>query len=123
MMQIHVKECALKASLGVYAEEKNAPRDIVVNASLVLADRLWEKAARSDAMVDTIDYVAVENAMKAVAEAKHYDLIEHLIYEMAKRIFALHKDIEQLSLEIEKPGALKHARTVAVQLDLMREDI
>lgn len=122
-MQIHIKELALEAPLGVYAEEKNTPRPIVVNATLTMHGSVFDAAAQSDALADTLDYVAVENAIEQIASAKHYDLIEHLAYEIAVAVFALHPRIEQLSLEIEKPGALRKARTVAIQIDLMREDV
>lgn len=65
---------------GVLAEEKTRAQPFEVDLDLEVDLR---RAGQSDALADTVDYGAVADAVRAVVEGDHSDLLEHLAERIA----------------------------------------
>lgn len=115
---IEIRDLLLRGILGINPEEREKKQDILVNLTLFVDLR---PAGMSDNIADTANYRTI---------TKH--VIEHV--ETVKRytIEALATDIAHLCLEdprvdrvrvrVEKPGALRFARSVGVEIERGRED-
>ena len=110
--KIHIRDLALRCIIGVYAKERDAAQEVVINITL-WAD--LAPAGRSDDLADTVDYKAVKNAIVAMVETSRFQLIEALAEQVAAICLAA-DGVAAAKVLIEKPGALTGARTVGVEL-------
>jgi len=110
--KIHIRDLALRCIIGVYAKERDAAQEVVINITL-WAD--LARAGRSDDLADTVDYKAVKNAIIAMVEASRFQLIETLAETIAAICLAA-DGVAAARVLVEKPGALTGARTVGVEL-------
>lgn len=85
MAQIDIEITALRVpvSLGVHDFERKARQDVTVDLVLTL-----EGVPQTDSISETAHYDEVADAVQAVADLKHYDLIETLAMAIAERVKA-----------------------------------
>ena len=108
--EIRIKDLRLRCVVGVYPEERREKQDVVIQVRME-AD--LGAASRSDALADTVDYKAIKKRIVLAVEASSYQLIERL----AGRVAELCLDdprVQAVDVEVEKPGALRFARTASV---------
>jgi len=80
------------------------------------------RAAASDAVADTIDYKQVAKRVLAYVAGTEFHLIETLAHRLALLLleeFAL----AWVSVEVNKPGAIRHSRDVGVRVLRRRADL
>ncbi len=108
--EIRIKDLQLRCVVGVYPEERREKQDVVIQVRME-AD--LDAASRSDFLSDTVDYKAIKKRIVLAVEASSYQLIERL----AGRVAEICLDdplVQAVEVEVEKPGALRFARTVSV---------
>jgi FolB domain-containing protein len=116
MDRILVTDLAVRCVLGVEDWERREPQEVLI--SVALGTDL-APAARSDRIEDAIDYRALKKKLMEEIEGSSY----HLIETLAERVAALCLEDERVSeveVRVEKPGALRFARTVAVEITRQR---
>ena len=116
--KIHIRDLHVRCIVGIYEEERHAKQDVHINITLY-AD--YREACRSDRIEDTADYKAIKTQVVAMVEASSYMLIERLAEEVAKICLAAPR-IERAVVTVDKPGALRFARSVAVEISRNRTD-
>jgi FolB domain-containing protein len=114
--RIEIRDLLLRGILGINPEERDKPQDILVNLTL-FAD--LSRAGASDSIDDTVNYRTITKR-----------LIEHVERVGRFTVEALAADIARLCLEdervagvrvrVEKPGALRFARSVGVEIERRR---
>ncbi|WP_088329823.1 dihydroneopterin aldolase [Lacimicrobium sp. SS2-24] len=112
MDKIVIEGLRLESLIGVYDWERTAPRPLRVDLTLELD---LSAAARSDNVVDTIDYARVAEILEKVAQQSQYFLLEALANAMLNALFenfTLHK----ATLKLSKPDILANADNVAIEL-------
>jgi FolB domain-containing protein len=109
---IHVRDLLARCIVGVNDDERTSPQDVVVNLTLYADLR---RAGASDDLRDTVDYQAVKKEVLAAVEASSYLLLERLAERVAEVCLA-HGDVRRVRVLVEKPGALRFARTVGVEI-------
>lgn len=109
---VTIKDLQAQATLGVFDWEKTAPRQIIYNVTLEVEA---PKAAKSDQIEDTVDYAAIEAALLTHATSQPFQLIEKLATESCDLLLRLDPRIKQVTVEIDKPGALRCAQSVSVR--------
>lgn len=114
-----IKDLVVSGIVGINPEERVTPQDVLVNATLWVDTR---KAAATDAIEDAVNYRTVTKAMIAHIEAGEPMLVERLAAELAGICMGADERIEAVELSVEKPGALRHARSVGVSITRSRED-
>jgi D-erythro-7,8-dihydroneopterin triphosphate epimerase len=116
--RIVIEDLFLRCIVGINPEERIKQQD--VNLRLVLHADL-RQAGRTDDIEDTVNYKAVKVAVRKLVEGSSYQLIEKLANEVARRCLDDPR-VEQVDVRLEKPGALRFARTVAVDISRTRAD-
>jgi dihydroneopterin aldolase len=80
------------------------------------------RAARSDDVVDTLDYKSVAKRVIAFVEASEFMLVETMAHRMAMVILE-EFGIEWVRIWINKPGAIRGSRDVGVAIERNRADL
>lgn len=110
--RIHIRDLALRCIVGLYDEERRDKQDVVVNITLHADLR---RAGRSDDIADTVDYKQIKKAVVALVESSRFLLIERLAEAVAAVCLAEPR-VAWADVRIAKPGALRFARTVEVEI-------
>ncbi len=95
----------LRAVVGVYPEERAAPRELEADVRLAVDLRA---AGRSDDLADTIDYASLAERLRAVAEASRFRLLEALAEALAAEALADPR-VAEAEVALRKPGAVPGA--------------
>jgi dihydroneopterin aldolase/D-erythro-7,8-dihydroneopterin triphosphate epimerase len=116
MDKIFIRELALRCIIGIYPEERCEKQDIVINVEMHCD---LKKAGRSDDLNDTVDYKAIKKAILKLVEGSSFMLIEALAENIAD-IALSNPKVQQVVVSIDKPGALRFARSSAVEISRTR---
>ncbi len=117
--RIHIKDLVVRGIVGINPDERVNPQDVLVNATLWVDTR---PAAASDDIVDAVNYRTVTKAMIAHIESGEPMLVERLAAELAAISLEVDQRIRKVEVTVEKPGALRHARSVGITIRRARED-
>ncbi len=112
MDRVLIKDLMLRCVLGLADEERREKQDVLIN--LILWGDL-RRAGTSDDIGDAIDYRELKKQIITLVEDSQYHLAERL----AERIAGLclhHARVQQVQVSVEKPTALRFARSVAVEI-------
>ena len=112
MDRIFIRDLALRCIIGIYPEERREKQDVVINVEMHCDLR---KAGRSDDLSDTVDYKAIKKTILKLVEESGFQLIESLAESIADIALADDK-VQQAIITIDKPGALRFAKSSAVQI-------
>ena len=110
--QIIIRDLRFRCIIGVDEQERREKQDVLAQITL---DVDLRTAGGSDAIEDTIDYKALKKRILRMAERSSF----HLIEALAERIASLclkDERVERAEVTVEKPGALRFARTVAARI-------
>ncbi len=113
---IVIRDLALRCIIGVGEEERREKQDVIV--SLWLSTDL-RRAAASDRLEDAMDYSALKRRLVGVVEGSRFFLLEALADAIARTALE-HPAVERVRVRVGKPGALRFARTVEVQITRRR---
>jgi len=114
---IHIRDLNVRCIIGVYDEERREKQDVTVNITL-FAD--LRPAGLSDRIEDTVDYATIKKEIVAMVEASSFFLVERLAERVAE-ICLGDVRVERVRVCVEKPTALRFARTVGVEITRERE--
>lgn len=116
MNRIYIRDLALRCIIGIYPEERENVQDVVLN---VVLNCDFGRAPQTDAIADTVDYKGLKKRIVALVEASSFNLIETMAYEVAG-ICVEDEKVREATVTVDKPGALRFARSVAVELTRTR---
>lgn len=116
--KICIRDIQLQCIIGVNEEERHKKQDVVVNICLY-AD--LKQAGITDDFNFTVDYKAVKQRILTLVEQSSYLLVEALAEAIAGACLEFDR-VEQADVLVEKPGALRFARTVGVEISRRRGD-
>lgn len=118
MDKIIITDILIRCTIGVRDEERREKQDVTI--SIVLAVDL-RTAGETDRLEDTIDYSALKRRVVEMAEASSFFLIEALAERVAQICLEDSRVIE-VRVRVEKPTALRYARSVGVEITRTRPD-
>ncbi len=116
MDRIIISDLLVRTIIGINEDERHHKQDVVISISLS-AD--LSKAGRSDRFEDTVDYRDLKKRIMAMTESSRFHLIEALAQAIAD-ICLEHPAVQEAQVRVEKPGALRFARTVGVEITRQR---
>ncbi len=116
--KIHIRDLMARCIVGVYEEERHAKQDVLVNITLH-AD--ISKAGQTDCLDDTVDYKTIKKEVIRKVEDSSFFLVERLAEEIAQ-ICLQPSRILQVDVTVDKPGALRFARSVAIEISRTRDE-
>lgn len=117
MDKIIIRCLKAKSVIGTLPEEREKKQEIEFNIEL---DCDLSAAGKSDDLADTVNYQAVEGDILAMADASSFFLLERLAEEAAD-ICLKYGLVKCVRITVDKPGALKHSRSVAVCIERRRQ--
>ena len=114
---IHIKDLLLRTILGINEEERRNRQDVLINIILYADTRA---AGRSDDIDDAVNYRTITKQIIELVEGSTFFLVEKMAAEIAGICLADPR-VERARVRIEKPGALRFARSVGVEIERGRE--
>jgi FolB domain-containing protein len=115
--KIHIRDLALSCIIGVNHDERTEKQDVVINVILFTDTR---RAGQTDVLGNSVDYCTVKKAILSLVENSEFMLIEKLADEIAKVCLDDSK-VQKVKVTVDKPGALRYSRSVAVEIVRTRE--
>lgn len=112
MDRILIRDLALRCIIGIYPEERRNKQDVVIN---VILSGDFAAAGRSDDIADAVNYKEIKQTIVRFVEASSFNLIETLAERIAE-ICLRHPKVKEATVTVDKPGALRFARSVAFEV-------
>lgn len=112
MDRIFVRDLNLRCIIGIYPEERKDRQDVMVNLTL---EGPFSRAAETDDIEDTANYKTITKRIIKLVENSEFFLVETLAERIAEVCLADPK-VERVTVTLDKPGALRFARSVAVEI-------
>ena len=118
MDKIYIRDLLCRCIVGIYPDERENKQDVIINIEMACD---LSRAAVSDNIDDTVNYKSVKKQIIALVENSGFLLIERMAGEIASLCLA-HEGVRQVRVTVDKPGALRFARSVAVEIVRTRAD-
>jgi dihydroneopterin aldolase/D-erythro-7,8-dihydroneopterin triphosphate epimerase len=116
MDRILIRDLAVRCIIGIYPEERRAKQDVIVN---LVIESDFRRAARTDSIRDAVDYKALKKGVIDLVETSAFDLVETLASRIADLCLRTPR-VKRVTVTVDKPGALRFARSVAVEVTRSR---
>ena len=113
MDTIFINDLRVDAVIGVYDWERRIKQTLSIDLELATDIRA---AAASDQLDHTLNYKAVAKRVSALAEESRFQLVETLAETIAQTLLK-EFSVSWLRVRVNKPGAVRHARDVGVQIE------
>ncbi len=113
MDKIYIDDLLLRCVIGAFDWERKIKQDIIVN--LVLSTDI-RQAARTDSLGDTVNYKEIRDKIVAFTEASDFHLLESLAEAIAGLCLET-AGVQAVKVRVDKPGALRFSRRVAVEIE------
>lgn len=110
--QILISDLSIQGIIGINPEERVNKQEIRVNAVLWADTRT---AAETDDIQDAVNYRTLTKRMIAHIEQGDPMLVERLVQELAD-ICLKDQRVKRVDMTVEKPGALRHSRSVGIKI-------
>jgi D-erythro-7,8-dihydroneopterin triphosphate epimerase len=110
--RIFIRDLAIRCIVGIDEQERREKQDVLVHITMHIDLR---QAGRTDALEDTIDYRALKKRILERAGQSQFHLVEALAQSIADECLRDER-VERVEVAVEKPGALRFARTVGVEI-------
>jgi FolB domain-containing protein len=117
MDRILISDLLVRCIVGINEDERLEKQDVLINLALS-AD--LSKAGRSDRFEDAVDYRAIKKKVVAMAESSKFFLVEALA-EAVAAVCLEHPAVAEVRVRVEKPTALRFARSVGVEITRERK--
>jgi FolB domain-containing protein len=118
MDKIIIKDLLLRGIIGINPDERVNKQDILINMVIYTDIR---QAAASDAIEDAVNYKSITQRVIDHVEHSADLLVEKLVTDIA-RIILTEFPVQRVQVRVEKPGALRFARSVGIEIERTRED-
>lgn len=110
--RIHIRDLLARCIVGIREWERTERQNVVLNITLH-AD--LSVPCTTDDFDQTVDYVTIKKRVLQVVEGTPFYLLEKLA-ETVAQVCLEDRRVRRVDVEAEKPGALRFARTVAVEI-------
>ena len=117
MDRILIRDLSARCIIGINEEERREKQDVLINLT-IFAD--LHQAAKSDRFEDSVDYRALKKRILTLVEGSKYCLIEALAEAIAA-ICLEDQAVSQVQVRVDKPSALRFARSVGVKITRKRQ--
>jgi len=118
MDKIIIKDLLVRGIIGVNDWERKRAQDILINVTLFTDTH---RAAETDSIKDCVNYSTMSKRIQAHAESAERLTVEALANDLAK-ICLEETGVLKVILRVEKPGAVRFARSVGVEIERSREE-
>ncbi len=114
--KIFIQELKIPCLIGIFDWERKKKQIVSINIEFPSSIL---KAAKTDNIKDAVDYKKIaKRTIEFVSQSKFY-LIEALIERLAALLLK-EFELSEVTLQIEKPGAIRGAKTVGIKITRRR---
>ena len=115
---VFIKNFVIEEIIGIHEHEKIKKQKIKFN---IILDVNQSSIPDERNIKSIVDYEKITNKLKNLVKSKKYNFLESLAEDSFKEIF---KDsrINSVTIKIEKPEAIKKAKSVGVEVFKTRKD-
>ena len=115
---VFIKDFIIEEIIGVHEHEKIKKQKIKFNIVL----NVNQSSIPNEKDINSIvDYEKITNKLKNLTKRKKYNFLESLAEDSFEEIFEDSR-INSVTIKIEKPDAIKNAKSVGVEVFKTRED-
>jgi FolB domain-containing protein len=107
-----IRDLLLRGIVGINERERRKRQDILLNLELLVDTRA---VAANDDVDRGVNYRTVAKEIIAFVEASRFRTVERLAEEVARIVLTGHA-VAEVRISVEKPGALRFARSVGVTI-------
>jgi FolB domain-containing protein len=118
MDKVIIKDLLVRGIIGVNDWERKRAQDILINLILFTDTK---RAGETDNLADCVNYSTMSKKIQAHAESAARLTVEALANDLAKICFE-DKGVQRVIIRVEKPGAVRFASSVGVEIDRSRDD-
>lgn len=115
---VEIHDLLVRTIIGINDWERKDRQDVLINIRMFTDTRA---AGRSDNIEDALNYRDVAKRVIALTETSRFYLVERLAEEIA-RICVQEFGVPRVQVRVEKPGALRFARSVGVTIEREAKD-
>ena len=116
--KIIIRDLLLRGIIGLNEWEREKKQDILINLTLFTNTRA---AGQSDDPADILNYRTLTKAIIDYVENAQPYLVEALAAQIA-RLCVVDHGADRVIVRVEKPGALRFAHSVGVEIERERAD-
>jgi dihydroneopterin aldolase len=113
MDKIYLTGLEIETIVGIWDWERRIPQTVVVDLEMG-AD--IARAAKSDSIDDTLNYKLVSKRVQGLVKEGAFQLVETMAERIAEAILT-EFDVPWVRVRINKPGAIRGARDVGVEIE------
>ena len=115
---VFIKDFIIEEIIGIHEHEKIKKQKIKFN---IVLDINQSSVPDEKDIKSIVDYEKITNKLETLTKSKKYNFLESLAEDSFKEIFE-DKRIDSVTIKIEKPEAIKNARSVGVEVFKTRKD-
>ena len=115
---VFIKDFIIEEIIGIHEHEKIKKQKIKFNVVLGVDQRTIPNERNQKSIVN---YEKITNKLEKLVKSKKYNFLESLAEDSFKKIFE-DKRINSATIKIEKPEAIKNAKSVGVEIFKTRKD-
>jgi dihydroneopterin aldolase len=113
-----IKDFLINEIIGIHKHEKIDKQKIIFNITIGVNQNT---IPNEDNLSSIVDYEKITNKLEFLAKNKNYNFLESLAEDSFKEIF-MDERINSINIKIEKPDAIKNAKSVGVEVFKSRND-
>ena len=113
-----IKDFIIEEIIGIHKHEKIKKQKIKFN---IVLDINQSSIPDEKDIKSIVDYEKITNKLESLTKSKKYNFLESLAEDSFEEIFE-DKRINTATIKIEKPEAIKNAKSVGVEVFKTRED-
>lgn len=117
MDRIIITDLRSRCIVGINEDERREKQDVTINLS-IYGD--FRTPGRTDRFEDAVDYRAIKKRVLSLVESSKYFLLEALAEAVASICLAT-PGVMKILVRVDKPTALRFARSVGVEIVRERE--
>ena len=107
--RLFIRNVTITAPIGAYEHEKKAPQRLILSCDVWVPDT----PVCRDSLDEVLNYDQIVDVLKSTALARHHDLQETLVAEIAERLGQL-PGVLAVRIASEKPDAYDEAAGVEI---------
>ncbi len=119
MDKVIIKDLLVRGIIGINDWEREQPQDILINIVALTDTR---KAAQTDSIADCVDYRALARLVRQHAESARRLTVEALANDLSD-ICLQQPGVQSVTVRVEKPGAVRFAASVGVEVERSRDEL
>ena len=112
MDKVFIEDLEVETIIGIFGWEREVKQ--IVRISIEMSFDI-SKAGKSDKIDDALDYKKIGKSIVNLVENSSFFLVEKMAEEIALLVLK-NKQIKDIKLRVEKPGALRGSKSVGVEI-------